>query len=147
MGRICVIGALAYIALVIMLRISGTRTLSKMNSFDFIVTIALGSTLSSGILQKSTTLADVAMAFAVLIGLQFFVTKAAVKSEKFNRLVKASPVVLFENGLYLEKQMNGSNVTKDEIQAAARQAGLSEMDKVKTVVLESNGKIVATKKD
>ncbi len=40
--RVLVVGVLAYIALVFLLRISGSRTLSKMNAFDFIVTIALG---------------------------------------------------------------------------------------------------------
>ncbi|MEO6887893.1 MAG: DUF421 domain-containing protein, partial [Ktedonobacteraceae bacterium] len=49
--RTVVVGVLAYIALVVFVRISGKRTLSKMNAFDLIVTISLGSTLASALLS------------------------------------------------------------------------------------------------
>ena len=47
-----VFGTVAYIAIIFMLRLSGKRTLSKWNSFDFVVTIAFGS-MSSRILTKN----------------------------------------------------------------------------------------------
>jgi len=56
--RTIVITILAYIFLIFMLRISGKRTLSKMNAFDFIITIALGSTFASVSLNKNVALAD-----------------------------------------------------------------------------------------
>ena len=40
-------GLLAYTLLVVLLRTSGKRTLSKLNAFDLVVTVALGSTLAS----------------------------------------------------------------------------------------------------
>jgi uncharacterized membrane protein YcaP (DUF421 family) len=49
---------LAYFCLILLLRISGKRTLSKMNAFDFVVTIALGSILATVLLNKSVALAD-----------------------------------------------------------------------------------------
>jgi len=55
-GRTLVLGTLAYLGLVVILRISGKRTLAKMNAFDLIVTIALGSTLSSILLSKGVSL-------------------------------------------------------------------------------------------
>ncbi|RZJ88157.1 MAG: DUF421 domain-containing protein, partial [Hymenobacter sp.] len=69
--RTLVISLLAYVGLIVMLRISGKRTLSKMNAFDLIVTVALGSTLATVLLSKSVALADGLLAFALLIGLQF----------------------------------------------------------------------------
>ena len=42
LGRILAVGALAYMALVLLLRISGKRTLTKLNAFDLVVTVALG---------------------------------------------------------------------------------------------------------
>ena len=50
--------------LVIFLRLSGKRTLSKMNAFDLVVTVALGSTLATVLLTKDVALADGALAFA-----------------------------------------------------------------------------------
>ncbi len=62
-SRTLISTALAYIAMIIMLRISGKRTLAKMNAFDFIVTIALGSSLATVALSKDVALADGASVF------------------------------------------------------------------------------------
>lgn len=45
-GRTLLIGFLAYIGLILVLRVSGKRTLTKMNAFDLVVTVAIGSTLA-----------------------------------------------------------------------------------------------------
>ena len=57
-SRTLIIGVIAYVALIFMLRISGKRTLSQMKEFDFIVTVALGSTLATVLLSKDVTLAS-----------------------------------------------------------------------------------------
>jgi uncharacterized membrane protein YcaP (DUF421 family) len=70
---------LAYVVLVVFLRLSGLRTLSKLNAFDLVVTVALGSTLATVLLTKDVALADGALAFALLIALQFVVTWSSVR--------------------------------------------------------------------
>jgi uncharacterized membrane protein YcaP (DUF421 family) len=71
------VGFLAYVGVVFLLRLSGRRTLSKMNAFDLIVTVALGSTLATILLDRELPLAEGMLAFALLIGLQFVVTARA----------------------------------------------------------------------
>jgi hypothetical protein len=95
LGRVALVGVCAYVALVLMLRLSGNRTLSKLNAFDFVVTVALGSTLATVLLSKDVALAEGLLAFAVLIGLQFLVTWTSVHVSWFNHLVKSEPVLLF----------------------------------------------------
>lgn len=79
LGRVVVVGILAYAALVFFLRVSGKRTLTKMNAFDLVVTVALGSTLATVLLSKDVALAEGLIAFAVLIALQFAVTWLSVR--------------------------------------------------------------------
>jgi len=69
--RTLIIGVLAYVSLIFFLRISGKRTLSKMNAFDFVVTVALGSTLATVLLSKGVALAEGSLGFALLVALQF----------------------------------------------------------------------------
>ena len=69
-----IVGTLAYAALILLLRASGNRTLSKMNAFDFVVTVALGSTLATMLLSADVALAEGVVALALLIGLQFVIT-------------------------------------------------------------------------
>lgn len=78
--RTLILGILAYVMIVTYLRLSGLRTLSKMNAFDFIVTIALGSTLASILLSKEVTLAEGTVAVGTLVGLQFLVTWISVRA-------------------------------------------------------------------
>ena len=81
LGRILVLGVMGYISLVLLLRVSGNRTLSKLNAFDFVITIALGSTFGSLILNKSISLAEGVMAFAVLVGMQYVISWLTIRSE------------------------------------------------------------------
>ena len=87
-GRVFVLGVLAYIALVAFLRLSGKRTLSMMDPFDFVITTALGSTLAQTILTKEVTLMDGIASFLVLIGLQFVVTWVGIHSRFVRHLIK-----------------------------------------------------------
>lgn len=65
--RVVIVGTLAYLSLVLLLRVSGKRTLSKMNAFDLVVTVAIGSTLATVLLSKDVALADGVVAFTLLI--------------------------------------------------------------------------------
>jgi len=75
LARIVMVGTLGYAALVGCLRWSGKRTLAKMNAFDLIVTVSLGSILASLLLNKEVPLAEGILAFSLLIGWQFVVTR------------------------------------------------------------------------
>ena len=139
LGRVLVVGVLAYLAIVFLLRISGKRTLSKMNAFDFIVTVALGSTLASTILSKDTSLAEGIVAFAVLIFMQFIITWLSVRSSTVFQLVKGKPTLLFHRGQFLEDVMKRERVTQPEIRQAMRDAGMAALDDVAAVILETDG--------
>ncbi|MBH0089909.1 DUF421 domain-containing protein [Pseudoalteromonas sp. NSLLW218] len=137
--RVLIIGVLGYVALVFWLRVSGKRTLSKWNVFDFVVTIALGSILASVIITKSVALLEGILAFVVLIGLQYLITWLSVRSSKFAALVKAEPTLLLSNGEYCTAALKSQRVTKSEIRAAIRGAGILAIEDVAAVVLETDG--------
>jgi len=143
--RILVVGMLAYAALVLVLRISGKRTLSKMNAFDLVVTVALGSTLATIILSKDVALAEGILALGLLIGLQFAVTWSSVRSRSISQLVKSDPALLFYRGTYLRSQLRQARVVEDEIIAAVRQQGIASMAEVEAVVLETDGTFAVVK--
>ncbi|MFP5212910.1 MAG: DUF421 domain-containing protein [Acidobacteriota bacterium] len=139
LGRVALVGVLAYAALVLLLRISGKRTLSKMNAFDLVVTVAIGSTLATVLLSKSTTLADGIVAFGLLISMQFAVTWSSVRSTWVRQIVKAEPSLLFFRGEFLKKAMQAERVTDSELIAAARSQGFGTMNELEAIVLETDG--------
>jgi uncharacterized membrane protein YcaP (DUF421 family) len=139
LGRTTLVGVLAYLALVILLRVSGKRTLSKMNAFDLVVTVALGSTLASILTSQSVALAEGLVAFAVLIGLQFVVAWASSRSTGISRIVKSEPTLLVYRGELLVDALRRERVARDEVLAALRRQGAPALDAVEAVVLETDG--------
>lgn len=137
--RILVVGTLAYAGLVLFLRVSGKRTLSKMNAFDLVVTVAFGSTLATTILSAEVALADGLVAFALLIVLQFGITWMSAHSRRFQSLVKAEPRLLAFDGEALEDALRRERVTVVELDAAIRGAGLPGVESTYAVVLETEG--------
>jgi len=137
--RVLIVGTLAYVALILILRISGKRTLSKMNAFDFVVTVALGSTLASTVLSKSTALSEGVLALALLIGLQYVITWLSVRSNKFQSLIKATPTLVYYRNRFIEDAMVRERVTTEEVRSAIRKHGSSRMTECGAVVLETDG--------
>jgi len=144
--RVVVVGSFGYVALVILLRSFGNRTLSKMNAFDFIVTVALGSTLATILMSEQVALVEGVAGMALLISLQFAVTWLSVRSPRVAALVKSEPTLLAFQGRMLPQQMRRARVTNAEVLAAMREQGAASLSSVLAVVLETDGSfsIVAT---
>ncbi|MFC3041119.1 DUF421 domain-containing protein [Virgibacillus xinjiangensis] len=146
-GRTLLVGLLAYIGLVLFLRVSGKRTLSKMNAFDLVVTVALGSTLATILLNQKVSLVQGLTAFFVLIGMQYMIAALSVRSTVVSRLIKSKPQLLYYQGQYLRTAMKKARVLEVEILQAARSDGIGSMDEVHAVVLETDGRISIIKND
>jgi uncharacterized membrane protein YcaP (DUF421 family) len=139
--RVLVVGTCAYVALVVLLRISGKRTLAKMNAFDLVVTVALGSTLASILLCAQVALVEGVLALALLIGLQFAVAWSSQRSARIRHLVRSEPALLAHGGELLESNLRRERLTRDEVLAAIRSGGFASVEEVGAVVLETDGSI------
>jgi uncharacterized membrane protein YcaP (DUF421 family) len=139
--RVVIVGTLAYLSLVLLLRVSGKRTLSKMNAFDLVVTVAIGSTLATVLLSKDVALSEGVVAFGLLIGLQWIMTWLSVRSRRVEHLIKAEPSLLYFEGRFLNQALRRERVTEAEVRAAVRSQGFSEMESVAAVVLETDGSL------
>lgn len=139
--RVLVISAAAYAALVLILRVSGKRSLAKLNAFDLVVTVALGSTLATVLLTSDVALAEGVLAFAMLAGLQYAVAKASIRWRWFRDLVRAEPRLIVRDGAYQEQAMREERITADEVDAAVRNHGIGRIEEAAAVVLETDGSL------
>lgn len=137
--RVLLIGSIAYALLVTMLRISGKRTLASMNAFDFVVTVALGSTVASVLLSKDIPLAEGVLGFVLLIGLQYLIAELSQRIPFVENLVKSNPRILLIDGTIDHGALRAERVSAREVQAAVRKAGLGDLRDVAAVVLETDG--------
>ena len=139
--HVVVVGACAYVALVLLLRTSGKRTLGQLNAFDLVVTVAFGSTLASLLVSTSVSLADGVLALVVLIAAQYLVAAASVRFDRVARLVRAEPTLLVRDGELDEDALRDQRVTRSEVFQALRQSGVGGLDLVAAVALETDGSL------
>jgi uncharacterized membrane protein YcaP (DUF421 family) len=137
--RILVVGSLAYVTLVALLRVSGKRTLAKLNAFDLVVSVALGSTLATVLLSSDVSLAGGMVAILLLVALQFVVAWLSSRSHAVRRVVKSTPTLLLHRGRLLEDRLVEHRVTAGEVRQAARSSGVGGLELVEAVVLETDG--------
>lgn len=130
-----------YVAIVFLLRVSGKRTLSKMNSFDFVVTIALGSLMASSILSEEVSISEGIAGAGALILMQYLVTWLSVRWPFFQSVIKADPTLLYYRGQFMDKAMKHKRITKEEVYAIVRAQGFMGMDGVEAIVFETQGDI------
>lgn len=138
--EVVVLTIISFVTLFVFIRISGKRTLAKFNAFDFVVTVTLGSVLAYMMLGQ-VNLAEGSVVLFIIIAMQLLFAKLSRKSHVMDKLLNASPKLLFYQGLYLHDNMEKEMVSKDEIVSAIRQRGLADISKVLAVVIEPNGEM------
>ena len=136
--RVLIIGPAAFVALVVMLRLTGGRTLAKLNAFDLVVTVALGSTLATILLSSTVSYSEGVLALAVLVAIQYVVTWASTRAGFVRRLVRNEPALVYSGG-FVEAALRSQRITHDEVRQAARSQGHASLDDVAAVVLETDG--------
>lgn len=145
--RILLVGAAAYVAIVVILRLAGKRVLSKLNAFDLIVTVALGSTLASAVISKDVTFVDALTAMALLIGAQVLVTRVTTWLPGGRSFVTAEPTLVVDHGEVLESALQGVRLTRSEVLQAVRSSGRGGLGDVAAVVLEPDGTLSVVGRD
>lgn len=139
--RVLLVGTAAYLWLILVLRVSGKRTLAQLNAFDFIITVALGSTLATVLLSETVALAEGALALLLLAVLQLVAAWSSTRSKAVQHAITAGPTLLLLEGRPLPEALAGQRIALDSLHAAVRSSGIGGLELVAVVVLETNGKI------
>ncbi|MBA2770802.1 MAG: DUF421 domain-containing protein [Pseudomonadota bacterium] len=129
----------AYVWLIFVLRLSGKRSLSKLNAFDFAITVAFGSALATIMISPDISLLRGAIVLAMLALLQYAITKLSLWSKFVRDIVRSRPTLLVEDGELFQEALHYERVTLDEIAEAIRKDGHGRLDQVAALVLETDG--------
>lgn len=137
--RILLVGSAAYATLVVVLRVSGKRTLGQLNAFDFVITVALGSILATILLSSDVSWTEGAAALALVAALQFLVAWVSSRFPRARGVFTSRPVVLLADGALRHEALKTNRLTESEIRQAVRGSGGGDLSRIAAVVLETNG--------
>lgn len=139
--RVVSVGAAAYVTVIVILRLTGKRTLAKLNAFDLVVTVAVGSTLATILLNSDVSFVEGATALALLATLQFVAATVASRLNAGCSVLTARPTLLVSQGRLLDDALTSQRVSVDEIRQVIRSSGQGDVSQVAAVVLESDGSL------
>ncbi|EEB85428.1 DUF421 domain-containing protein [Roseobacter sp. GAI101] len=137
-----VLSTVGLVWIILLVRVFGLRSFSKMTNFDFVMTIAVGSLLA-GVSQSTSwgSLVQSVTAITALFILQFTAAYLRQRSETFLTAIQNDPVMLLENGVICENALRTTRVSQGDLIAKLREANALEMSNVRAVVLETTGDI------
>ncbi|MGB6151339.1 MAG: YetF domain-containing protein [Pricia sp.] len=135
-----------YISVIILTRIFGKRSFSKMSSFDFAMTVAIGSIIASTLLSSTVSMLEGIIGLVIVYVLQ--ITAALVRRiEWMQELMDNSPLLLMDGERILEDNLRKARVTQSDLRSKLREANVTRLSQIKAVIFETTGDISVLHKD
>lgn len=129
-----------YLVVIVFTRLAGKRSFSKMSSFDFAMTVAIGSMIASTVLSKTVTLAMGIVGMIFIYGLQIAVASLR-KYKGVSNLVDNTPLMLMDGRNILQENLIKAKVTEGDLRSKLREANVLNLSQVRAVVFEATGDI------
>ncbi|WP_299671160.1 DUF421 domain-containing protein [uncultured Polaribacter sp.] len=129
-----------YTTVILLTKIFGKRSFSKMSSFDFACTIAIGSIIASTLLSKSVSLLEGVFGLTFIYILQG-ITAYFRKYQFFRNAVDNDPLFLMIGEEILWNNLKKAKVTEGDLRAKLREANVIKLSEVKAVIFEATGDI------
>lgn len=140
--------SIVYFILLAMIRASGKRTMGQFTPFDMLLVVLLGNAVQNALLGKDTSVGGGLLLAATLIALNWVVGLVSARSPRVEAMIEGSPVLLARDGKIYRDVLRREFISRADFDKALREAGCTEVDEIRSAVLETNGHItIDTKKD
>ena len=140
-GQMCLAAIVIYLYIMLITRMAGKRTFAKMTSFDFAVTIAMGSILADAVNKPVSSLFPAFISIALLASLQVLFSKVFSKSNTAQKVLTNTPILLMKNGEIFEENLKKALVSRADLMGKLREANVLQLSQVKAVVFETTGDV------
>lgn len=139
--------AAVYFFLLIAMRVTGKRQLGQMSSFDVVVLLMISNIVQNAMIGNDNSVTGGFIGAATILGLNYALARLALSNKTIERIIEGTPTILVHNGKVIEANMQRESVTRDELMAALRRAGILSIGQVRVALLEETGAITAVKRE
>ncbi len=126
-----------YFCLIFFTRMAGLRSFSKLSSYDFAMTIGIGSILASTVVSKSTSLSQGLFAVGMLFALQTIVSLVRRRVKFIKALLDNQAIILMVDGEYLSDNLREAKLSRSDVQEVLRKHGIKSKSEVFAVIMET----------
>lgn len=137
-------GAIVYVFMLVLLRVSGKRQVGQLAPFDLVLLLVLSNAVQNSMSAGDNSVTGGLLLATTLVTLNFFVSLATWRSKRIAAWVEGRPEILIHNGVLFEEVMVRTKLTHHELNAALRDSGCNCIEDVHAAILENNGSISVT---
>jgi uncharacterized membrane protein YcaP (DUF421 family) len=130
-----------YVFVIVIIRATGRRELSALSPVDLVLLIVLGDAIQQGLTQDDYSLTGAVIAVSTLASMQVLSSYAAFRSRRAHTLLEGDPIVIIQNGAFIEANLKRERLTADEVRESMRLKQIGAVADVEWGILESNGEI------
>jgi uncharacterized membrane protein YcaP (DUF421 family) len=140
-GELLARAALIYFGVLLLIRLSGKRTIGEFSPFDVIVMLLLAEAAEGALTGGEESVPGALLVVATLIGLNYGVAFLSTRSKRFERIVEGQPVILIKNGKLVPDVLKKTNLPEGDLDEAMRTAEIRHRREVELAILEPDGEI------
>jgi len=137
---------IVYVVLLVMVRLSGKRTVGQFTPFDLILVVLLGNAVQNSLIGEDMSLIGGLILAATLISLNWLTGWVTSRSQRLDRAIEGNPVLLARDGHIFEQVLLREQVSEADLKQALRQADCGDIGEIGLAVLETNGHISVVKR-
>lgn len=132
---------ITYLFLVLILRVSGQRSLAQMNAFDLVVLLTLSNTVQNAIIGPDNSLLGGIIGATTLVLVNRGVIHFLYHHRDLDKRVEGEPIPLVAGGQPIAANLHRALLTEDELLAAVHRQGVSSIAECAQVILETSGAV------
>ncbi|WP_370622870.1 DUF421 domain-containing protein [Winogradskyella forsetii] len=134
-----------YTAIIVYTRLFGKRSFSKMSSFDFAMTVAVGSITATTILSETVSFLEGAIGLLMVYILQL-VAAYFRRYKWFRKRIDNQPTLVMDGQIILKENLKAVRLTEGDLRSKIREANVTKLSEIKAVIFETTGNLVVLHK-
>ncbi|VEF11609.1 membrane protein [Pseudomonas fluorescens] len=140
--------AAMYLALMMLFKIAGRRSLAELTTFDFVLLMMIGEATQQALLGDDFSVTNSIIVIVTLIAIDVGLSLLKQRSQWVSRLIDGEPTIIVENGRLLHERLRHARLIEADIMEAARSSqGIERLEEIKFAIIERNGKISVIAKE
>lgn len=133
--------AAVYACIVLFIRIFGKKELSQLSVIDFVFILLISNSVQNAMVGDSTSLQGGLVAAGTLFILNSFFRYLVYKFKPVERFLEGEASLLIYKGKTIHRNLEREKITIEELKAAVREHGISDIAEVDLAILETDGNI------
>jgi uncharacterized membrane protein YcaP (DUF421 family) len=133
-------GLAVYLLLLVMVRLSGRRTVGQFTPFDLLVVMLLSEAVSNSLSGGDDSLVGGLIAAATLVAINSLIAVLTSRNATIEKLVDGNAVLIGRDGQFFDKVVRSCRLSETDLEEALREHDCPRSE-MKCAFLEADGEI------